>query len=120
MRLAAILILALGSAAFAQNPPATPALIQPIQVEVAPKAPYDATGARLYVETEKNLQLQATIIQKDATAQMQPLQTQYAEQEKKLAEWMAEVKKANGWGDDYSYDREHNVWKQTVKSAEKK
>ena len=94
-------------AAWTQQPPAPQA--------VTPKAPYDSVKAQLSVTKEENLQLKATAAQASFQQQMKDFQAQWATEEATLTAWIADVKKANGWDDTYTYDRAGDKWMYTPK-----
>lgn len=101
------LIIVSASLAVAQQPPA-PQL-------VTPKAPYDSDKAQLAYEKQKNAQLTANAATQAYQAQMKDLQGQWQTEEQVILAWVAEVKKANGWDDTYTYDREKDSWTHTPK-----
>ena len=116
----ALSIAVLSVSIFAQapaTPPATPppAPTGPQPAKVEPKTPYDSTKAQLMVEKEKNLQLQSNAMTQQYQAFMQQFQGKYQEQEKVLTDWIATVKKDNGWDDTYTYDREKDQWTKAAK-----
>jgi esterase/lipase len=108
--------IALGWLMAAQQPAPKP---QEPQV-VTPKAPYDSTKAQLLVTKEENLQLQANASQAAFQQQMKDFQDEWKAEEAALNAWIAEVKKANGWDDTYTYDRTADKWTHTPKVEAKK
>lgn len=110
---------------FAQQPKAVPpAPQQPVASDkVEPKAPYESTKAQLYVEKQKNLQFQAGQNTSAYQSQMKDLQAQFVDLEKKVNDWIDEVRKANGWDESYTYNRDTDTWTHTTPkppAAEKK
>lgn len=83
------------------TPPAKPATT----VEVTPKPSVDPSSVKIALLTEENLVLKGQAIQTKAASDTAPLQAQYNEQEKIIADWESDVKKKNGWGDDVKLDR---------------
>jgi hypothetical protein len=90
------------------------------QQPVTPKAPYDSTKAQLSVTKEENLQLKANAAQTAYQQAMKDMQAQWQAEETALNAWTAEVKKANGWDDTYTYDRAKDQWTHTPKVEAKK
>lgn len=99
----------------AAPPAASPATAVPSSGKVTPKAPYESTKTQLFVEKEKNLQLQASQITASYQNQMKDFQSQYSDLEKKVGNWVEEVRKDNGWDQTYTYDRETDSWTHTPK-----
>ena len=90
------------------------------QQPATPKSPYDSTKAQLSVTKEENLQLKANAAQTAFQQQMKDMQAQWQAEEVSLTAWIAEVKKANGWDDTYTYDRAKDQWVHTPKVEAKK
>ena len=90
------------------------------QQPVTPKSPYDSTKAQLLVTKEENLQLKANAAQTAYQQSMKDMQAQWQAEETALTAWTAEVKKANGWDDTYTYDRAKDSWTHTPKVDTKK
>ena len=90
------------------------------QQPVTPKSPYDSTKAQLLVTKEENLQLKANAAQTAYQQSMKDMQAQWQAEETALTAWTAEVKKANGWDDTYTYDRAKDQWVHTPKVETKK
>ena len=90
------------------------------QQPVTPKSPYDSTKAQLLVTKEENLQLKANAAQTAYQQSMKDMQAQWQAEEVSLTAWIAEVKKANGWDDTYTYDRAKDQWVHTPKVEAKK
>ena len=90
------------------------------QQPVTPKSPYDSTKAQLLVTKEENLQLKANAAQTAYQQSMKDMQAQWQAEETALTAWTAEVKKANGWDDTYTYDRSKDSWVHTPKVEAKK
>ena len=89
------------------------------QQPVTPKSPYDSTKAQLLVTKEENLQLKANAAQTAYQQSMKDMQAQWQAEETALTAWTAEVKKANGWDDTYTYDRAGDKWVHTPKAETK-
>ncbi|MGA8730290.1 MAG: hypothetical protein WB608_16165 [Terracidiphilus sp.] len=109
-RITLMTLLITSSLALAQQPPAKP------EPAVQPKAPYDSTKAQLAWEREKNFQLQANQMQQQLQKSMQELQAKYAGEEKQIVDWVAQVRKDNGWDESYTYDREQDKWTHAEKA----
>lgn len=116
-----------GAAAQAPQPVVTapqrgPAATAPAPVKVTPKATelqeqLDAQRAETALANEKNDNLQAQMLQQQISAAMGPLQADFNAQEKIVTEWIAAVKKANGWGDNVTYNRDTRKWVLTPAAA---
>ena len=104
--------------AVSQQPPA-PAP-QPQPTKVTPKAPYDVRDAKIAVITEDDLQKTANALTADYQRQMADLQAKWKEQDTALKAWEAEVRKANGWNDDYVFNTQTYEWAKQPKPAETK
>lgn len=113
-RILSLIMIAAGLVAVAQQPP-QPTPTQP--EKVVPKAPYDSTKAQLWAEKQKNFQMQANQITTLYQAQMKDLQDKYVGQVKPMTDWMADVRKANGWDDTYTWNSDDDTWTHTPKPA---
>lgn len=75
-------------------------------------------AAQLSNEKQKNLNLslQNTQLQQQVNLlqQQNALKVPYDAEEKKIEDWIDAMKKANGWGDDVTYDREADIWNRTI------
>lgn len=111
--LATILLLSIAPV-FAQNP--APA---PQAVEITPKKPVDLTVPNMALLQEENLQLRAQAINAQAQQAMAPLQQSFIETEKVLADWIASIKKDNGWGDDVIFNRTTKKFERAPAPAKK-
>lgn len=132
--MAALVLLGMAvGVALGQQPaqtPAAPVAAAAKTEEVTPKKAVDEAPVKLAQVTEENLNLKAAMLQEQARQQIAPLQAQFADQEKVINDWVAAVKKENGWGDEVTLDRQklattgHAVWTRTapakVAPAEKK
>ena len=110
-------IMAAAQAPKAPVPQAQPAPpVTPSQT-VTPKQPYDSAKAQLANEKQKNFQLQYKEATEALQAQGQALQTQWQAEQKIKDDWVAQVRKDNGWDETYSYDFDRDVWTHAPKPA---
>ena len=86
---------------------------------VTPKQPYDSTKALLANERQKNFQHQYKEATEALQAQGQALQTQWQAEQKIKDDWVAQVRKDNGWDETYSYDFDRDVWTHAPKPLAK-
>lgn len=105
----------------AASPPASAAAATQTSTQPAPaltpKKPVDDTPVKIALLTEENLQLKAQAAQQQAQQTLAPLQQQYMEQEKVIADWVDEVKRQNGWGADVIYDRTERKFRRQAAAA---
>ena len=85
-------------------------LVVPAKQEVTLTVKADSTQVQLAYEKQKNLQLQSQILNEQYQKQVSDLQKQFGGYEATIQSWIAQTKKANGFGDDVQYDRDQDKW----------
>jgi hypothetical protein len=78
--------------------------------EVKLTAQSDSARALLAYEKQKNLTLQYQMLQEQFQKQTAEMQKQFSDYEKDITAWIAATKKAEGFGDDVTYDRDQDKW----------
>lgn len=113
----AVLVLLAGLAACnAQQPPKPPAPPAAAPQPATPKQPYDSAKAQLAYEKEKNAQMQTRLLQQQINQIQSQISSQIAASEQAINTFVTETRKANGWDDTYTYDREQDKWTHTPKA----
>lgn len=101
-----------------QTPPA-PIIPEVLTPKETKHSELDQAHIDKALSIEENLQLKAQIIKADADKTVSdrtlPLQAAYGEQEKLLNDYIAAVKKENGWGNDVTFNRQTRHWERTPK-----
>lgn len=99
--------------------PEAKALVVPEQREEI-KTDVDTSKGELLVEKETNLNLQFQLLQSQFTASKEAMTKAFSDNETELTAWIAQVKKAQGWGDDVVFDRPTHKWYRVKKAETKK